>query len=131
MMIKKMALVFVALSTYACDNYMQHTRCDDKVVQERASPSGKYIATLYQRSCANGTSSYTGVRLSAAQSAATSGHVESGEVMTIRGVYEIDARWADDTHLEVATTGLQQQKPDELAAFPPKNSWQGINISYK
>jgi len=120
-------LLLVALSG-AC---MEHTRCDDRVVSQVKSPDGKYVAIVYHRSCAGGSGRYTCARIEEVPPHFWSSAGEPGYVMAIREFHPVSASWRDATHVEISTPGLQQQDPAELAAFPPKNSWAGISVTYK
>ena len=108
-----------------CDS-MNHTRCNDKILSQEKSPDEKYVAIMYQRSCANNTGQYTCVNL---QEAATTrlAEQEAEPVLTIRGFYKITATWTGPNSLEIRSEGLQDQK----AVLTQHGSWKTVVISYK
>lgn len=109
----------------ACD-FMSHARCEDRILSQEKSPDGKYIAILYQRSCANQTGLYTCVSLQeTARSGLSTGEIQP--VLTIRGFHEIDGVWIGPNHLEIKSEGLENEK----AVVSQESSWKTVGISYK
>jgi len=104
-----------------CD-FMSHTHCDDTILSQQKSPDGKFLATLYHRSCANNTGLYTFVNVQE-----ISGPGETKPVLTISGFHEISGVWVDPNHLEIRSEGLQNQK----AILSQETNWKTIIISYK
>ena len=126
-----MAKVISALSLFViamlggCD-LMNHTRCDDKILTQEKSPDGKYVAILYQRSCANNTGQYTCVNLQE-NPGTLSSKGETQPILTISGLYEIRATWNSPNTLEIQSDGLKLQK----AILTQEDRWKSVSIHYK
>jgi hypothetical protein len=116
--------VLVIAMLGGCD-LMNHTRCDDKILTHEKSPDGKYVAILYQRSCANNTGLYTCVNIQE-----TPGNFSKGEtqpILTISGFHEIRAIWTSPNTLEIQSEGLKLQK----AILTQEERWKSVSIHYK
>ena len=120
------ALSFLVIATLGGCDFMSHTHCDDTILTQEKSPDGKYVAVLYQRSCANNTGLYTCVNLQESPATVLS-KGQTQPVLTIRGFHEISAIWTGSNTLEIRSSGLKDQK----AILSQENGWKTIIISYK
>ena len=108
-----------------CD-FMNHTHCDDTILNQEKSPDGKFVAILYHRSCANHTGLYTYVNVQEVSGPILS-RSETKPVLTMRGFHEIRGVWVGPNHLEIRSEGLQDQK----SILSQESNWKTISISYK
>ena len=133
MRILKHFVLVVALGFAACHapTFMEHTQCKDTVLSQKTSPDGKFIVTVYHRSCAGGSGLYTCAKIEEVPKYFWSSRGETGYLMTIQEFYPITANWMDATHLEIDTPGLHTLSSDKFAADRPIPVWHNIMVSYK
>lgn len=97
--------------------------CGDEVLSEAPSPSGKYIATVFERDC-GATTDYASIVSVRDSSADFDGDDEESYVFTIDGRYKIDIQWDDERELVV--TGLKASE-DIVVQL---EVWRDVKIRY-
>jgi hypothetical protein len=118
-MLNCVLIIILVASMSACGRFMQHSRCDDTIVNKSASPDGKHQATLIHRSCSSGTTfTYAKLEDSSKFPWLWSGDYEY--LISLIGTYPIEAEWQDNTHLQVRSPRLKEQDKAYLNAVPPK-----------
>ena len=101
-------------------------RCSDTMLSESSSPSGEYVATLFNGSCGATTPLVTSVNLRRnieMYMPDKDGFFTSGRVFSSRGKVEIKLSWIDDINLIV------EYCPAEI--ITKEIEWGSVSISYK
>jgi hypothetical protein len=120
--VKLIALVALVVIGATCLWLSLTPNCEDTVKTEVRSPSGNYIATLYERDCGATTNFSTIVSLRASTDKFDG---EMGRVFVVEGQPQLNLVWKDNTSLRVECSECQSKD-----IFKREMNWQDVNISY-
>jgi hypothetical protein len=97
-------------------------RCDNAVTAELTSPSGGYVATVYERDCGATTDFSTLVNIRAAS---TQFDANQGIVFVVRGRRVLNISWKSNKNLNIDCADCVDRD-----VFRREGSWNGMAISY-
>jgi hypothetical protein len=106
--LKRRHLLVLALLMASCDP-MQHTKCDDALVKQVASPDRTLEIQIYNRSCAAGTGLSTYAVVHDPKALWSWPRRKDVCILAVlsSGYHPMEAVWRDSTHIEISS-------PDEL-----------------
>jgi hypothetical protein len=122
MRLKVTILFLLALTVTGCNV------CGEDSLVEVASPSNKYVATVYRRSCGatSGFLYHVNVRSSSRSFASDyRGVIEDGQIFLTREG-KISISWRNDQTLEVDCNGCPKDGKPTM-----ENTWNDVSISYE
>ncbi len=103
--------------------------CNETELKRWESPGGRYIATLFERSCGATTDAISHLNLRDARAdfrAHSNGIIDEGEIYSLKGRHSIQAEWRSDTDLVVRSVA-----PREADRGIKEERWSDVVIVYE
>ena len=97
--------------------------CSNELINEVASPNGKYIASVFERNC-GATTPYVRVVSLHSSDAKLAPEDSDDWVFTIHGQSDVKVSWIADDKLKVSYSGTGEQPTRR------EKKWKGIVIAY-
>jgi hypothetical protein len=115
----------MAALAYGCTS---SSRCEDRLMGDKASPKNLYTAALFTRRCAGAQNLVTHVNLHDGWGAPRpdlTGVVQIGEVFAVEGQQKVNFVWRDDKSLVIECVGCGTSKVSKK-----ESSWKNVQITY-
>ena len=120
-MMRSILVLAIAAGMSACGEDL-FGECADTVKAEAVSPSGRYVATVFERNCGATTDYSTHISLSGSGESFDSS--KGTRVLTLGGKEAVAIDWSADGTLSVAL-------PEGATAFTRLETWRDVRIVYR